>query len=101
MPFAALMALVIPGLQGLMTRRVAAHEQGQLQGANQGLTGIAALIGPILFGLTFAWSLRHEASLQAPGLAIYIAASLMVLAFVIGLRTAKAPHPELSREPAG
>ncbi|MFC3076866.1 TCR/Tet family MFS transporter [Phenylobacterium terrae] len=101
MPFAALMALVIPGLQGMMTRRVGPHEQGQLQGANQGLTGIAALAGPILFGLTFAWSLRNEAVLQAPGLAIYIAAGLMVLAFVIALRTAKAPRPELSKEAVG
>jgi MFS transporter, DHA1 family, tetracycline resistance protein len=94
MPFAALMALVMPGLQGLMTRRVAPHEQGQLQGANQALTGIGGLVGPILFGLTFAWSLRHEALVQAPGLAIYIAAALMAVAFTIALRTAR-PEPQL------
>ena len=36
----------MPGLQGLMTRRVGPQEQGQLQGANQSLQGIAAIIGP-------------------------------------------------------
>jgi DHA1 family tetracycline resistance protein-like MFS transporter len=99
MPFAALMALVIPGLQGLMTRRVGAHEQGQLQGANQGLTGIAGMAGPVLFGLTFAWSLRHEELLRAPGLAIWIAASLMLLALAIAWRMARAPQT-LGAEPA-
>ncbi|HEY9217298.1 MAG TPA: TCR/Tet family MFS transporter [Phenylobacterium sp.] len=94
MPVAALMTLLVPGLQGMMTRRVQPHEQGQLQGANQSLTGIAGLAGPVLFGMTFAWSIRHEASLHTPGLAIYIAASLMVLALLIAARTARAPAPE-------
>lgn len=92
MPFAALMALVVPGLQGLMTRRVAPHEQGQLQGANQAMNGIAGLVGPILFGLTFAWSLRNDAQVHMPGLAIYIAAGLMVLAFGAALRFARTPQ---------
>lgn len=92
MPVFALLSLLVPGVQGLMTRRVPAHEQGQLQGANQSLTGLAGILGPILFGLSFAWSLRHDASLHAPGLAIYLAAALMGLAFAIGLRKARAPE---------
>ena len=76
-----------------MTRRVAPHEQGQLQGANQSLQGIASMAGPALFGLTFAWSIRHAASLQAPGLAIYLASALLAAAFVLGSRVARAPVP--------
>jgi DHA1 family tetracycline resistance protein-like MFS transporter len=91
-PAFALMSLLQPGLQGLMTRKVAPHEQGQLQGANQSLQGIAAVFGPMLFGLTFAWSVRRDAILHAPGLAIYVAAAFMALCFLIGLRTGGAPQ---------
>ena len=92
-PIFALVGFLMPGLQGLMTRRVAPHEQGQLQGANQSLQGIASMAGPALFGLTFAWSIRHAASLQAPGLAIYLASALLAAAFVLGSRVARAPVP--------
>lgn len=92
-PIFALVGFLMPGLQGLMTRRVAPHEQGQLQGANQSLQGIASMVGPALFGLTFAWSIRHAATLQTPGLAIYLAAALLVAAFALGGRVARAPLP--------
>lgn len=90
-PVFALMNFLQPGLQGLMTRRVGPHEQGQLQGANQSLQGIASVVGPILFGLVFAWAIRHDAVLHTPGLPIYLAAALLVVAFFLGLRVAKAP----------
>jgi DHA1 family tetracycline resistance protein-like MFS transporter len=78
-----------PGLQALMTRRVGPSHQGELQGANQSLMGIASVIGPLVFGLTFAWSIRNEASLRMPGLAILISAALLTLALLIALRVAK------------
>jgi DHA1 family tetracycline resistance protein-like MFS transporter len=40
--------------QALMTRRVGATEQGELQGALGSLRGISMLIGPSIFTLTFA-----------------------------------------------
>ncbi len=90
-PIFALMGFLMPGLQGLMTRRVAPNQQGQLQGANQSLQGIASMVGPALFGLSFAWSIRHAEVLQAPGLAIYLASGLLVAALVLGTRVARAP----------
>ena len=93
-PIFAFSALMMPGLQGLMTRRVPPNQQGQLQGANQSLQGIASILGPIVFGETFAWSLRHDATLHSPGLAIYLAGGLLVLAFLLALRTARHPAPE-------
>jgi DHA1 family tetracycline resistance protein-like MFS transporter len=88
-PAFALVGLMAPGLQGLMSRRVSPHEQGQLQGAAQSLQGVASILGPLIFPLTFAWALRHDASLHMPGLAILIAAALLVLAFLIALRVAR------------
>ncbi|HSV03102.1 MAG TPA: TCR/Tet family MFS transporter [Phenylobacterium sp.] len=93
-PIFALSGLIMPGLQGLMTRRVSPSAQGQLQGANQSLQGIASIVGPLIFGETFAWSLRHQASLHSPGLAIYLSAGLLTLGFLLALRTAHAPAPE-------
>ena len=98
-PIFAFSALMMPGLQGLMTRRVPPHQQGQLQGANQSLQGIASIVGPILFGETFAWSLRHEATLHSPGLAVYVAGALLGLAFLLALRTARHPAAQPAAEP--
>lgn len=97
-PVFALMGFLMPGLMGLMSRRVQPQEQGQLQGANQSLQGIASILGPVLFGLTFAWSVRHDAVLHQPGLGIFVAAGLMLLAFVIGLSAA--PPPKAAEPPA-
>lgn len=88
-PVFALSGLIGPGLQGLMTRRVGPSEQGQLQGANSMLMGVAAIAGPPLFGLTFAWSVRNDAALHMPGLAIWIAAGLLAAAAVLSLRVAR------------
>jgi MFS transporter, DHA1 family, tetracycline resistance protein len=94
-PIFALSGLIGPGLQGLMTRRVGPSEQGQLQGANSMLMGIGAIIGPMLFGLTFAWSVSEGAWLGAPGLAILIAAALVGAAFALALRVARPAAPAI------
>lgn len=89
-PVFAFSGLIMPGLQGLMTRKVEPFEQGQLQGANQGLNGIGAIAGPPLFGLVFAWSLRSG---HPEGLAIYLAAGILGLALVIALATTRHVPP--------
>jgi DHA1 family tetracycline resistance protein-like MFS transporter len=93
-PVGAFTNLMMPGLQGLMTRHVSPSEQGQLQGAIQSLQGISSIVGPSIFGETFAWSLRHEAQLHTPGLAVYLAAAILAVAFALALRTARAPIAE-------
>jgi DHA1 family tetracycline resistance protein-like MFS transporter len=84
------LAVPMPGLQGLMTRRVSPQQQGQLQGANQSLMGLSSIIGPVIFGEVFAWSLRNEA-FHLPGLAVYLAAGLMGLAFLLAFVAAHQP----------
>ena len=90
-PVFALLNFLMPGLQGLMTRRVEPSAQGQLQGANQALQGIASVIGPIVFGMTFAWSIRHDGVMHQPGLAIYLASGLLVGALLLSLRVGRVP----------
>jgi DHA1 family tetracycline resistance protein-like MFS transporter len=91
MPISCLGGLMIPGLQGLMTRRVGPSEQGQLQGANQSLAGLASVIGPSIFGLSFAWAVRHPAA-HLPGLPLLEAGAAMAACLVIGLWRGASPH---------
>ncbi len=46
-PIGGLFGLTYPALQGLMTRRVGADEQGRLQGAIASVMGIAGVIAPV------------------------------------------------------
>jgi len=96
-PIFAFSGFIMPGLMGLMTQRVGPSQQGQLQGANQSLQGLAGIIGPILFGETFAWSIRTETTWHMPGLAIFIAGGLLVLAFLLAWSVA---HPHRAQTPA-
>jgi DHA1 family tetracycline resistance protein-like MFS transporter len=96
-PIFAFSGFIMPGLMGLMTQRVGPSQQGQLQGANQSLQGLAGIIGPILFGETFAWSIRSEATWHMPELAIFIAGGLLTAAFVLAWSVA---HPHRANVPA-
>ena len=57
--------------------------------------GIASVLGPPLFGLTFSWAVRHDGTLHLPGLPILISSALMLAAFVLSLRVAT-PAPVAS-----
>ena len=85
-PLSAMMGLVQPALQSLMTKCVGPQEQGQLQGINSSLMGMAAIIGPALFGLSFAWAVRHDAALHMPGLPLFVATCILALGQTIALR---------------
>ncbi|HEY0107472.1 MAG TPA: TCR/Tet family MFS transporter [Rhizomicrobium sp.] len=98
-PFNCLWQLVIPGLQGLMTRRVGPTEQGQLQGANQSLAGMAGVFGPILFGTGFDAALRHP-QWHVPGLPFFLASATMALCFAIALWSGRAARAYAMREAA-
>jgi DHA1 family tetracycline resistance protein-like MFS transporter len=80
--------IAFPSLQGLMSRHVSTSEQGRLQGAIQASGGIAAIVGPAIFPLSFAWALLHLPGLS--GLPILIAAGLLAAALVLTLRFGRA-----------
>ena len=99
-PVFALSNLLGPGLQGLMSRRVGPEAQGRLQGANQSLSGIATIIGPFLFGGTFAYALKHSVLAAWPGLPILIASTLMFIALGVALRYGRPEPPTPVAGPA-
>src|SRR6266436_6446055 len=83
-PLMALWGLANPSAQGLMSRCIAPDKQGQLQGANASLMGVANLIGPGLFTLTFAFAIG--AAKDLPGAPHLVAALLLSLAIMVALR---------------
>jgi DHA1 family tetracycline resistance protein-like MFS transporter len=101
-PLGALMGIVNPAMGALMTRRVTASEQGQLQGANGSIMAVAGMIAPTLFTLSFATGISPERGWTLPGAPYLLAAALMVASWVLALRVtrhASAASPA-SGEPA-
>ncbi|HEY6085563.1 MAG TPA: TCR/Tet family MFS transporter [Nitrospira sp.] len=90
-PVMSFWGLAGPSMQALMTRRVSAYEQGQLQGAIASLTGIAGLIGPSLFTQTFAFFIAPKITWQLPGAPFLLASFLLLLGMAIAWR-ATAPQ---------
>jgi MFS transporter, DHA1 family, tetracycline resistance protein len=88
-PIFAFAGLIGPSAQGLMSRRVAPHEQGQLQGANSAIMGVTAIIGPLVYTNLFAWTIRHDHVLPVPGLPILFAAFLILVAFLLTIRVTR------------
>ena len=92
LPIFALWGLITPGLQGLMSRRVGAHEQGKLQGANGSITSIAGLIGPLLFTQSFAYFIDPHRAWTLPGVPFFLAAALLVAALLLAVRVPRLAH---------
>jgi DHA1 family tetracycline resistance protein-like MFS transporter len=84
LPLMALWGLTSPALLGLMSRRVGDSEQGQLQGANGSLQGIANLIGPVLFAESFAYAIGTGQGLGLPGVPFLLASLMLFAAAVVG-----------------
>jgi DHA1 family tetracycline resistance protein-like MFS transporter len=72
----SLWGLAGPAVQGLMSRRVGPSEQGQLQGANTSLFGVAGMIAPILFTQVFSLSIP-----RLPGAPFWLASVLLAGSF--------------------
>jgi DHA1 family tetracycline resistance protein-like MFS transporter len=81
-PLLALWGLASPAALGLMSHVVGPTEQGQLQGANASIMGIANLLGPGLFAQILAYSIASE-RWHMPGAAFLLAALILALAMII------------------
>jgi DHA1 family tetracycline resistance protein-like MFS transporter len=72
----------------LMSGRVSASEQGQLQGANNSLRAISELIGPSIFTLTFAYFISAGRHYEAPGAPFFLASALLASSVALALKVA-------------
>jgi DHA1 family tetracycline resistance protein-like MFS transporter len=97
-PVLALWGVAGPAAQGIMTRHVTASEQGLLQGATASLVGIAELIGPSIFTLTFAYFVRAGQPPERAGAPFLLAGAILaaaaIWAFVATRRESQFEPPE-------
>jgi DHA1 family tetracycline resistance protein-like MFS transporter len=85
-PLMALWGLANPAALALMSRHVDASEQGLLQGANASIMGVASLIGPSIFTLTFAFAIAAGGDWHLPGAPFLIATLFLACAGLAGWR---------------
>jgi len=85
-PLIALWGFANAASLGLMSAGIGPSEQGQLQGANASLMGIASLLGPGLFTQVFARSIGPSAPWHLPGAPFLLAASLLVIGALVAWR---------------
>jgi DHA1 family tetracycline resistance protein-like MFS transporter len=88
-PVMALWGLASPAAVGLMSKRVSAFEQGQLQGANACIQSLANLIGPGIFALLFAYAIGAWRDLNIPGAPFWLAALLLLAAAGLAWRVTR------------
>jgi DHA1 family tetracycline resistance protein-like MFS transporter len=96
-PLGALSALIGPGIQSLMSRRVPANQQGRLQGVNSAFMGLCAIAGPTIYLSTLAFAVREDPVLHQPGLPIMISAVFCLAALGLSVLWAK---PVADAEPS-
>jgi DHA1 family tetracycline resistance protein-like MFS transporter len=84
-PLLALGSICGPVMGGYFSNAVANEEQGRLQGAWSGVNAAMGLLAPGAFAVIFALSIAQPAP-QTPGFAFFIAAALLALAIVLGMR---------------
>ncbi|PYP82550.1 MAG: tetracycline resistance MFS efflux pump [Candidatus Angelobacter sp. Gp1-AA117] len=82
-PLISLWGLAGPSMQALMSKRAAASEQGQLQGALASLFGIAGMIGPIMFSEIFAFTISQKHGVDFPGATYWLASVLLLGSLMI------------------
>jgi MFS transporter, DHA1 family, tetracycline resistance protein len=74
----AIQSCVMPAMNGMMSRRVAADQQGELQGFNGSIAAIGAIIAPAVYNPALAW-------FTGPGAPVHLPSIIFVLAAVAGL----------------
>ncbi len=95
-PVNALWGLAGPPSQSMMTQRVSASEQGELQGAMSSLRGLAMIFGPGIFSATFAACIAQGRSFPAGPW--YLAAFILLLALGLAVKVTGAAAVRGSNE---
>lgn len=77
-PFAAFAGLASPALTNMMSSRLSASEQGELQGAIGAAQGLALMLGPLLMSGSFFVFAKEDFALYQPGAPFLLAGALAI-----------------------
>jgi len=76
-----------PALQGLITSKVAANKQGELQGTLASLNSISMIIGPLIMSYIFHYFTGKSAIIYFPGAPYLFGALLMLVSIFLAQRS--------------
>lgn len=82
-------SLVFPAMNGLMSRKVPADSQGELQGFNGSIASIAAIVAPAIFSPALAYFTSPTAPVRFVGVAFAMAAMLALVSLTILVAAAR------------
>ncbi len=85
--FGAAGGFVAPSVQSLMSARIPADAQGELQGALASVSSLVSILSPPFMTQTFAWFIGASAPLYFPGAPFIAAALFSLFALVALMRT--------------
>jgi len=91
-PLTALGAVVTPALQGLMSQRAGADQQGELQGVISSAKSMAMIFSPIIMAQLF-WAYTNDVGLYFPAAAFVLSAAIMVLCMIVFLGRPRSTAP--------
>jgi DHA1 family tetracycline resistance protein-like MFS transporter len=83
----ALGGIAGPAIQGIVSAKVPANEQGELQGALTSLMSLTSIVGPILMTTLFAFFTAANAPIYFPGAPFMMGAVLTVFSLLIAYNT--------------
>ncbi len=86
----ALGGLAGPAVQAIISREVAADEQGELQGALNSLSGICAIVGPLIGTNLLATFEAENATVRIPGAPFFASALFNFVGLALALRLFRA-----------
>jgi DHA1 family tetracycline resistance protein-like MFS transporter len=90
-----------PALQSIITGRVPANEQGELQGALTSMMSLTTIIGPPLMTSLFAFFTQEKAPVFFPGVPFLLGAVLMFASAVIAYYTLRHKPVRTGSSPLG
>lgn len=97
--------IAMPAAQAIITHRVSPKEQGRVQGALSSVQNLAAIVGPLIGGYVFAYSIKEGAALHVDGLVYFTSALLALVGTLIAVFAATkklgAPQAPLRTVSAG
>jgi DHA1 family tetracycline resistance protein-like MFS transporter len=85
----------MPAMSGLMSRRVPAGQQGELQGFNGSIAALASILAPAIYNPALAWFTSPPAPIAFPGIVFILAtvAALVALGLLMALPRAPVQMP--------
>ena len=76
-----------PAIQSLITKQVAANEQGELQGGITSMQSVTTIIGPLIASNLFSYFSDDKSPIYFPGAAFMMAGILTLLSLFIALKS--------------